>query len=242
MKKKVPSSSKPAKAAPSTRAARAPARPAAKTSAKPTSAKKTSTKKTATKTTAATKNEPAKRASSKAPATTSSRTSGGGRVVGATAAAEAPHRGAPSSTVAARAQALEAVFTALGARDPSRWARSHVEDGVDQIGRFVFLRALWGRVVRDGRFLDKVRKERSELTAVVERLLLSGVDEGDLVALVRAMQVRLLVDACQIVDDPSDNDEGVRWGLWRMDKRGLPLWQLGDLRLDVLEVDPADDV
>lgn len=144
--------------------------------------------------------------------------------------------------MAARAQALEAVFTALGARDPARWARSHVEDGVDQIGRFVFLRALWGRVVRDGRFVDKVRKERSELTAVVERLLLAGVDEADVVALVRAMQVRLLVDACQIVDDPSDNDEGVRWGLWRMDKRGLPLWQLGDLRLDLLEVDPADDV
>ncbi|MBM4283093.1 MAG: hypothetical protein FJ137_20845 [Deltaproteobacteria bacterium] len=144
--------------------------------------------------------------------------------------------------MAARAQALEAVFTALGARDPAHWARSHVEGGVDQIGRFVFLRALWGRVVRDGRFLDKVRKERTEFSYVVERLLVAGVDEADLVALVRAMQVRLLVDTCQIVDDPSDNDEGVRWGLWRMDKRGLPLWQLGDLRLDVLEVDPADDV
>jgi hypothetical protein len=149
---------------------------------------------------------------------------------------------ARASSLSTRAQALEAVFTALGARDPARWARSHVEDGVDQIGRFVFLRALWGRVVRDARFVDKVRKERSELTTVVERLLLAGVDEADLVALVRAMQVRLLVDACQIVDDPSDNDEGVRWGLWRMDKRGLPLWQLGDLRLDLLEVDPADDV
>ncbi len=138
--------------------------------------------------------------------------------------------------------ALEAVFTALGAREPARWARAHVEDGLDQIGRFVFLRALWGRVVHDGRFLDKLRKERGEHTALVERLLLAGVDEADLVGLVRAMQVRLLVDLCQIVDDPSDNDEGVRWGLWRMDKRGLPLWQLGDLRLDLLEVDPADDV
>jgi hypothetical protein len=155
---------------------------------------------------------------------------------------DGPSTASATSSLAARAQALEAVFTALGARDPERWARSHVEEGIDQIGRFVFLRALWGRIVRDGRFVDKMRKERTELSAAVERLLLAGVDENDLVALVRSMQVRLLVDICQIVDDPSDNDEGVRWGLWRMDKRGLPLWQLGELRLDVLEVDPADDV
>ena len=142
----------------------------------------------------------------------------------------------------ARIEALSSVFTALGARHPERWARSHVQDGVDQIGRFVFLRALWGRVVKDGRFLDKMRKNRSDLTPVVERLLIAGAQEDDITALVRALQVGLLVDLCQVLDDPADNDEGVRWGLWRMDKRGLPLWQLGDLRLDVLEVDPADDV
>lgn len=117
-----------------------------------------------------------------------------------------------------------------------------MQDGVDQIGRFVFLRALWGRIVKDGRFLDKMRKNQSELTPVVERLLIAGADEDDVTALVRALQVGLLVDLCQLLDDPADNDEGVRWGLWRMDKRGLPLWQLGDLRLDVLDVDPADDV
>ncbi len=134
------------------------------------------------------------------------------------------------------------MFTALGAPKPERWARSHVEDGVDQIGRFVFLRALWGRVVKDGRFLDKLRKGATELTPVVERLLLAGVAEDDIVSLVRALQVRVLVDVAQILDDPSDNDEGVRWGVWRMDKRGLPLWQLSDLRLDILDVDPLDDM
>ena len=143
---------------------------------------------------------------------------------------------------AARVEALSSVFTALGAREPERWARSHVEHGLDQIGRYVFLRALWSRVVKDGRFLDKLRHDPGETRAVVERLLMAGAREADLVALVRALQVHLLVDVAQILDDPSDNDEGVRWGLWRMDKRGLPLWQLPDLRLDLLEVDPADDV
>lgn len=144
--------------------------------------------------------------------------------------------------VAARVEALTGVFTALGARDPERWARAHVEHGLDQIGRFVFLKALWNRVARDGRFLDRLRRDVGESHEVVERLLMCGAREADLVQLVRQMQVQLLVDMMQILDDPSDNDEGVRWGLWRMDRRGLPLWQLADLRLDVLDVDPADDV
>ncbi len=155
---------------------------------------------------------------------------------------EAPPSSSAAGVRSARVEALSRVFTTLGARHPERWARSHVQDGVDQIGRFVFLRALWGRIVKDGRFLDKMRKNKSALTPVVERLLVAGADEGDLTTLVRALQVGLLVDLCQLLDDPADNDEGVRWGLWRMDKRGLPLWQLGDLRLDVLDVDPADDL
>ena len=149
----------------------------------------------------------------------------------------------PSADVrASRIAALTAAFTALGAPRPERWARSHVEDGVDQIGRFIFLRALWTRVVKDGRFLDKLRKDQGALAPVVERLILAGVAEADVVQLVRALQVQLLVDVAQILDDPADNDEGVRWGVWRMDKRGLPLWQLGDLRLDLLDVDPLDDM
>ncbi len=155
---------------------------------------------------------------------------------------EAPTTTTSPDGLSARVEALTGVFTALGARDPERWARAHVEHGHDQIGRFVFLKGLWGRVARDGRFLDRMRRDPGESRDLVERLLMSGVDEADLVQLVRAMQVQLLVDFSQILDDPSDNDEGIRWGLWRMDRRGLPLWQLSDLRLDVLEVDPADDV
>lgn len=117
----------------------------------------------------------------------------------------------------------------------------HVEHGQDQIGRFVFLKGVWGRVARDGRFLDRMRRDPGHARELVERLLVNGAAEDDLVHLVRTMQVQLLVDLMQILDDPSDNDEGIRWGLWRMDRRGLPLWQLGDLRLDVLDVDPADD-
>jgi hypothetical protein len=190
---------------------------------------------------ATTKKASTKKATTKK-ATTKKATTPPARAAPPTAAASTVATSTSMDALSARIEALTGVFTALGARDPERWARAHVEHGHDQIGRFVFLKGLWGRVVRDGRFLDRLRRDVGESRDVVERLLLRGAREADLVQLVRAMQVQLLVDLTQILDDPSDNDEGVRWGLWRMDRRGLPLWQLTDLRLDVLEVDPADDV
>jgi hypothetical protein len=201
-----------------------PAPPAKKAPAKKAPAKKAPAKKAPAKKAPA-KKAPAKKAPAKKQATTAAY---------ATTSSASP--------TAARVEALTGVFTALGAREPERWAQAHVEHGLDQIGRFVFLRALWTRVVEDGRFLDRLRRDPGPIRDVVQELLLAGVPEHQLVTLVRAMQVQLLVDVAQILDDPSDNDEGVRWGLWRMDRRGLPLWQLPDLRLDILEVDPVDDV
>ncbi len=202
--------------------------PAKKTPAKKAPAKKAPTKK-APATKAPAKKTPAKKAPAKKAPTKK-------------ASAPALATTSSSSPTAARVEALTGVFTALGAREPERWAQAHVELGLDQIGRFVFLRALWNRVVKDGRFLDRLRRDPGPTRDVVQQLLMAGVPEEHLVTLVRAMQVQLLVDVAQILDDPSDNDEGVRWGLWRMDRRGLPLWQLPDLRLDILDVDPIDDL
>ena len=45
-------------------------------------------------------------------------------------------------------QKLTKVFDRLGAADPESWARSEIEEGIPQLGRFVFLRALWDTVLR----------------------------------------------------------------------------------------------
>jgi hypothetical protein len=160
-----------------------------------------------------------------------------------TSKAKAPvesHEPTAAELRATRVAALTAAFTALGAREPERWAASHIDHGLDQLGRFVLLRALWEQVI-DQPSLRAWREQGGEGSALINQLLATGVDEASLLAFGRHMQTQLLVDICQILDDPNDNDEGIRWGLWRMDKRGMPLWQLPDLRLDVLEVDPADD-
>jgi Leucine Rich repeat len=43
---------------------------------------------------------------------------------------------------------LTARFKKLGVRDPESWARSEIDEGIPQLSRAVFLRALWGEVLR----------------------------------------------------------------------------------------------
>ena len=42
---------------------------------------------------------------------------------------------------------LTALFRKLGAPDPEGWARSQLDEGIDQLARYVFLREAWKRVV-----------------------------------------------------------------------------------------------
>jgi len=43
---------------------------------------------------------------------------------------------------------LAARFKSLGVNDPESWARSELQEGIPQLGRAVFLRALWDAVLR----------------------------------------------------------------------------------------------
>ena len=154
----------------------------------------------------------------------------------ATAKAKAkPKANAPSK--AARISALAQVFQQLGARDPERWAREHVEKGTDELGRFVLLRALWLRTVEPGRLLASARKD-GRVGDAVDRLMKSAA-LVDLDALVRFAQRTALDDVCRVLDDPSDNDDGIRWGLFRVDAAGTPLWPLAALRRDLGETEPT---
>ena len=47
-----------------------------------------------------------------------------------------------------RAEALCDTFARLGADEPDSWAHSEVEEDIAQLGRFVFLRAVWREIER----------------------------------------------------------------------------------------------
>ena len=135
-----------------------------------------------------------------------------------------------------RVDALAKVFAALGARHPEKWATAHVEHGADELGRFVLLRALWLRTVEPGRLLAQARKEFL-VGEAIDRLLQSA-NLADLDALIRHAQRSALYDIARVLDDPADNDEGIRWAVFRVDAAGIPLWQLDGLRAGLDDSEP----
>lgn len=135
-----------------------------------------------------------------------------------------------------RIESLTQVFAALGAQQPSTWARSHVDGGYDELGRFVLLRALWLKAVEPGRLLGLARNE-PEVAKAVDRLL-QRADLADLDAVLRFAQKQALLDVCTVLDDPSAADEGIGWAVFRTDGRGLPLWTLDRLASGLTDSEP----
>lgn len=151
-------------------------------------------------------------------------------------APSAGRRAAAPSVKQGRIEALTQVFTALGAQRPASWARSHVSQGHDELGRFVLLRALWLKAVEPGRMLGIARNE-PDVAAAAERLIkVAGL--ADLDALLRFAQKQALLDVCTVLDDPSASDEGIGWAVFRTDGRGLPLWTLDRLAAGLTDSEP----
>lgn len=145
-------------------------------------------------------------------------------------------RPAKSAPPAPLASSLAAVFQALGARDPKRWARAHAKGGSDELARFVLLRALWLKVVEPGRMLARARRD-AETGAAIDRML-TRVDLADLDRLVRVAQEHALSDALSVLDDPADDEQAIRWAVYRRDKRGAPSSRLEALVRDLPAAKP----
>lgn len=159
-----------------------------------------------------------------------------GRAVAAGKKSGSSKKPTVSEMTEARVQALAKVFAALGARNAERWARTHVDDGSDELGRFVLLRAMWLRSIEPGRLLANARKDKLAGPAV-ERLM-KNASIADLDALIRFAQRSSLDDVCKVLDDPADNDDGIRWAVFRVDAKGLPLWALDRLRSGLDDSEP----
>jgi hypothetical protein len=52
------------------------------------------------------------------------------------------------ATTRSRAESLRDTFVRLGADEPEGWARSEIGEDIPQLGRFVFLRAVWREIER----------------------------------------------------------------------------------------------
>ena len=148
---------------------------------------------------------------------------------------------------------LTELFRKLGANEPEEWASSQVEEGINQLGRFLFLRQAWRKVIAEDD-QDWIRAQIDNSAAypdgpcsgigpALQRLLKKGIDPQDLMDLVRVMQYELLFGLCYLLSDPGDLEpevQNVAWALVQIDSdTGKIVDEIAALHESVLETDPT---
>ncbi len=147
---------------------------------------------------------------------------------------------------------LTNLFRKLGARDPESWASSQVSEGINQLGRFLFLRQAWRKIIDEGdvSWIDREISEAekrpntpfSGTGVALQRLLEQGAERKDVSDVVRGMQADLLFSLCSLLDDPGALEEEVKdisWCLVQVTEDGHVVAPIRALHESVLETDPT---
>lgn len=148
---------------------------------------------------------------------------------------------------------LTDVFRSAGARHPELWAKSQIDQGINQLHRYLFLRQAWKCVISeaDPSWIANEKQRAAEdseapfagVGQALERLQSAGAATEDLITLVRGMQAQLLFNLCYLLDDPAIDDKGlseVGWTLVETDSDLEPTGRtIGGLHESVLETDPS---
>jgi hypothetical protein len=92
---------------------------------------------------------------------------------------------------------LAKLFEKLGANEPEDWAKSQVEEGINQLGRFLFLRQAWREIVdeNDHSWIEAEMKWSAEnpgapcsgIGPALQRITDKGVNPQDVTDVVRVM-------------------------------------------------------
>jgi hypothetical protein len=140
---------------------------------------------------------------------------------------------------------LTEILRSLGAPEPEMWARSQAEEGINQLGRFLFLRQAWRELVsdEDASWVTRMSKAPGSdepgggAGPTVRRLLADGAAPADIAALSRVVQWELLHRLCYLLDDPGEGADHIAWGLFEVDEHGEPTSVISGLHESVLETD-----
>lgn len=147
---------------------------------------------------------------------------------------------------------LTELFRKLGVHKPEAWADSQVEEGINQLGRFLFLRQAW-REILDENDTSWIQNQInlseqnpgspcSGIGPALQRLLEKGADPQDITDIARIMQYQLLFRICYLLSDPSIPEPELQdfsWGLFQLNKNGEIVDTIDALHESVLETDPT---
>lgn len=147
---------------------------------------------------------------------------------------------------------LTNLFRKLGAREPEEWASSQLFEGINQLGRFLFLRQAWREVVPEDDHswiqaqidcsAQNTGAPCSGIGQALKNLLAKGADPQDITDVVRVMQYTLLFRLCYLLGDPGELEpeiQHISWGLVQLDEDGEVVDSIDALHESVLETDPT---
>jgi hypothetical protein len=147
---------------------------------------------------------------------------------------------------------LTSLFQRFGAKEPELWATSQVDEGIPQLARFLFLKAAWEHIPREGdsswidRQVARSKQYPSEpfagLGAALALCRDKGVPDSALTELARCLQAQMLHTVGYVIDGPaySYTVEGLNWSLFQLDEDGKPYGEpISGLHESVLEFDPT---
>jgi hypothetical protein len=148
-------------------------------------------------------------------------------------------------------QALTEIFRRLGAPDPEQWAASQAREGINQLGRFVFLRQAWRLVAREGDpgWIQALSKQPGSdapggaMGPTTRRLLADGASPDDLVVFARHAQWQLLAGLCYLLEEAGLDEEedsiDILWTLVQQDEEGGAEDEISGLHESVLGTGPT---
>jgi hypothetical protein len=148
-------------------------------------------------------------------------------------------------------ETLTEIFRQAGASDPEQWAISQIEEGINQLGRFSFLKSITTEWLKENA-LDWVDNQIafsysnpcdpcSQLPKALKEMLEKNVSREAIVDLIRVIQYNALHHVCSTIDGAYGASTPVsNWGLYELDEEEYtPTEPITMLHESLLEFDPS---
>jgi hypothetical protein len=146
-------------------------------------------------------------------------------------------------------ETLTEIFRNAGAKNPELWARSQVNEGINQLARFSFLKAISSEWLNESEveWIDSqinyyygVGDPCSQLQPALKEMVDKGVRKEAILDLIRVIQYKTLYQACATIDNVYESDAPVsNWALYEQDEDCNPVNTIGGLHESLLQFDPS---
>ena len=147
-------------------------------------------------------------------------------------------------------EGLTEIFKKAGAINPEMCASSQFEEGINQLGRFSFLKAITSEWLKedDVNWVDNQIEFNytrpgdpcSQLPMALKEMLDKNVSRETIIDLIRVIQFNTLYHVCSIIDKTFETDTPItNWSLFELDENDNPKDILNGLHESLLEFDPS---